>query len=217
MTIDYIIFRKETGLLPMVLERINSPEDVKKLDRKDLPLLAKDIRQRIIDVVSEKGGHLAPGLGAVELTIALHHVFNTPDDKIVWDVGHQSYGHKIITGRREQMAHLRQIDGISGFPKPTYARVLFFSIKDEGRFIEFIMRMLDKEFEQHNFKREESYIPHITFGRVKYGFVDLSSKKFSDIKFTVQAYGLTLIESVLNPEGPTYNEIKYFNFVNNNV
>ena len=109
------------------------------------------------------------------------------------------------------------IEGISGFPKPTYARVLFFSIKDEGHFIEFIMRMLDKEFEQHNFKREESYIPHITFGRVKYGFVDLSSKKFSDIKFTVQAYGLTLIESVLNPEGPTYNEIKYFNFVNNNV
>ena len=109
------------------------------------------------------------------------------------------------------------IDGVSGFPKSTYARVLFFSIKDEYSCIESIMRMLDKEFERYNFKREESYIPHITFGRVKYGFVDLSSMKVSDIQFTVQAYGLTLIESVLKPEGPTYNEIKYFNFVDNNV
>ena len=91
----------------MVLERINSPEDVKKLDRKELPLLAKDIRQRIIDVVSEKGGHLAPGLGAVELTIALHRVLDSPKDKIIWDVGHQCYGHKLLTGRKDRFDTLR--------------------------------------------------------------------------------------------------------------
>ena len=101
----------------MVLERINSPEDVKKLDRKDLPLLAKDIRQRIIDVVSEKGGHLAPGLGAVELTIALHRVLDSPKDKIIWDVGHQCYGHKLLTGRKDRFDTLRQYHGVSGFPR----------------------------------------------------------------------------------------------------
>lgn len=101
----------------MVLERINSPEDVKKLDRKELTLLAKEIRQRIIDVVSEKGGHLAPGLGAVELTIALHRVLDSPKDKIIWDVGHQCYGHKLLTGRKDRFDTLRQYHGVSGFPR----------------------------------------------------------------------------------------------------
>ena len=101
----------------MVLERINGPEDVKKLSREDLSILAKDIRQKIIDVVSEKGGHLAPGLGAVELTIALHRVLDSPKDKIVWDVGHQCYGHKLLTGRKDRFHTLRQYKGISGFPR----------------------------------------------------------------------------------------------------
>ena len=90
-----------------MLKQINSPEDVKKLTLKEKQELAEEIRKYIIDVVSENWGHLASNLGVVELTIALHSVFNVPEDKIVWDVGHQSYVHKIITGRREQLKSLR--------------------------------------------------------------------------------------------------------------
>ncbi len=100
-----------------LLNTIDSPEDVRKLTRAQLPLLADAVRQYVIDSVSKTGGHLSSNLGTVELTIALHYVFNTPEDRIVWDVGHQTYPHKILTGRRDQMATLRQMDGISGFPK----------------------------------------------------------------------------------------------------
>ena len=99
------------------LENINSPADLKQLSRSDLPILASEIRQVIVDVVSKNGGHLAPNLGTVELAIAIHYVFETPDDKIIWDVGHQSYTHKLLTGRREQFHTLRQYDGISGFTR----------------------------------------------------------------------------------------------------
>ena len=85
-----------------MLEKINSPEDLKKLNIEEKEQLAKEIREYILNVVSENGGHLASNLGVVELTIALHSVFNVPTDKIVWDVGHQTYVHKILTGRREQ-------------------------------------------------------------------------------------------------------------------
>ena len=100
-----------------MLEKINSPEDLKNLNIGEKNQLAKEIREYILQVVSENGGHLASNLGVVELTIALHSVFNMPKDKIVWDVGHQSYVHKILTGRREQFKTLRKLDGISGFPK----------------------------------------------------------------------------------------------------
>lgn len=100
-----------------MLEQINSPEDVKKLTTKEKEKLAGEIRKYILEVVSENGGHLASNLGVVELTIALHTVFNVPEDKIVWDVGHQSYVHKIITGRREELKNLRKLNGIAGFPK----------------------------------------------------------------------------------------------------
>lgn len=100
-----------------MLENINSPEDVKKLNIKEKKQLAEEIRKYILEIVSENGGHLASNLGVVELTIALHSVFNLPEDKIVWDVGHQTYTHKIITGRREQLKTLRKLDGIAGFPK----------------------------------------------------------------------------------------------------
>lgn len=100
----------------MLLDSIHNPDDVKKLDFADLEPLAKEIRQRIIDVVSEKGGHFATPLGVVELTIALHRVFDSPHDKIIWDVGHQVYAHKIITGRKDRFHTLRQYHGISGFP-----------------------------------------------------------------------------------------------------
>lgn len=99
------------------LDKINSPADVKKLSVPQLEQLAKEIRQLLISVISHTGGHLAPNLGVVELTLALHKVFNTPEDKIIFDVGHQAYIHKIITGRREQFPTLRQYGGLSGFPK----------------------------------------------------------------------------------------------------
>ena len=100
-----------------MLEKINSPEDVKKLKKEEKEKLAQELREYILETVSKNGGHLASNLGVIELTIALHSVFNTPKDKIVWDVGHQAYAHKIITGRREQFKTLRQLDGLAGFPK----------------------------------------------------------------------------------------------------
>jgi len=100
-----------------MLTTINSPADLRQLPRTQLKPLADELRAFILDSVSKTGGHLSSNLGTVELTIALHYVFNTPEDRIVWDVGHQTYPHKILTGRRDQMSTLRQLDGISGFPR----------------------------------------------------------------------------------------------------
>jgi len=100
-----------------LLETIDQPASLRRLSRSKLPALADELRNYIVESVSRTGGHLSSNLGTVELTIALHYVFNTPSDRIVWDVGHQSYPHKILTGRREGMAHLRQHGGISGFPR----------------------------------------------------------------------------------------------------
>ena len=100
-----------------MLEKIKSSEDVKKLSKQEKTELAEEIRKYILEVVSENGGHLASNLGVVELTIALHSVFDMSKDKIIWDVGHQSYVHKILTGRKEQLKTLRKLDGIAGFPK----------------------------------------------------------------------------------------------------
>ena len=100
-----------------LLARVDSPADLRTLDREKLPQLADELRQFILNAVSRTGGHLSSNLGTVELTIALHYVFNTPRDRLVWDVGHQSYPHKILTGRRDQMATLRQYQGLSGFPR----------------------------------------------------------------------------------------------------
>ncbi|MCK5515700.1 MAG: 1-deoxy-D-xylulose-5-phosphate synthase [Desulfobulbaceae bacterium] len=109
---------KIQALVPAsMLEHINSPADIKNLSIAELEELAGEIRETIVQTVSKTGGHLAPSLGVVELTLALHYVFDTPDDKLIWDVGHQAYAHKIITGRREQFASLRQYKGLSGFPK----------------------------------------------------------------------------------------------------
>lgn len=100
-----------------LLQAINSPDDLKKLSRNQLPQLCDELRQYIIDVVSVHGGHFAASLGVVELTVALHYVFNTPYDQLVWDVGHQAYGHKILTGRKDNFATNRKYKGLSGFPK----------------------------------------------------------------------------------------------------
>jgi 1-deoxy-D-xylulose-5-phosphate synthase len=100
-----------------LLNTINTPGDLRQLERKQLPQLANELRQFLVESVSKTGGHLSSNLGTVELTIALHYVFDTPHDKLVWDVGHQTYTHKILTGRREAMKGLRMLNGISGFPK----------------------------------------------------------------------------------------------------
>jgi 1-deoxy-D-xylulose-5-phosphate synthase len=100
-----------------LLDTINIPEDLRRLDRAQLPQLARELREFLIESVSKTGGHLSSNLGTVELTIALHSIFDTPEDKLVWDVGHQTYTHKILTGRREAMGRLRMAGGIAGFPK----------------------------------------------------------------------------------------------------
>jgi 1-deoxy-D-xylulose-5-phosphate synthase len=100
-----------------LLKHIDSPADLRKLQRTQLKPLADELRAFVLDSVSKTGGHLSSNLGTVELTIALHYVFNTPEDRIVWDVGHQTYPHKILTGRRDRMHTLRQLDGVSGFPR----------------------------------------------------------------------------------------------------
>ncbi len=99
-----------------LLDRIKSPKDLKNCSMKELSQLSKEIRSLIIEVVSKNGGHLSPNLGVVEMTMALHYVFDTPEDKIIWDVGHQCYTHKILTGRKYEFASLRQLDGLCGFP-----------------------------------------------------------------------------------------------------
>jgi 1-deoxy-D-xylulose-5-phosphate synthase len=100
-----------------ILQHINSPDDLKTLNQEQLLLLAKELREFIINIVATKEGHLGASLGVIELTIALHYVFNTPTDQLIWDVGHQAYGHKILTGRRDIFETNRQLNGISGFPK----------------------------------------------------------------------------------------------------
>src|SRR5436305_5129217 len=100
-----------------LLESIDDPAELRCLERAQLPQLARELRAFLLNAVAQTGGHLSSNLGAVELTIALHYVFDTPRDRIVWDVGHQSYPHKILTGRREAMATLRQQGGPSGFPR----------------------------------------------------------------------------------------------------
>lgn len=105
-----------------LLDKINNPKDLKKLNILEKQQLAKEIREYLLEIVSNNGGHLASNLGVVELTIALHSVFNCPEDKIVWDVGHQSYVHKILTGRKDKMKTLRKLGGISGFPKTSESK-----------------------------------------------------------------------------------------------
>src|SRR4249920_460623 len=100
-----------------LLSQVNSPQDLKKLSRDQLYQVCDELRQYIIDIVSVYGGHFGASLGVVELTVALHYIYKTPYDQLVWDVGHQAYGHKILTGRRDNFITNRKYNGISGFPK----------------------------------------------------------------------------------------------------
>ena len=100
-----------------LLKSIASPADLRLLERSQLPRVAEELRTYLVESVSQTGGHLSSNLGTVELTIALHYVFDTPHDRLVWDVGHQTYGHKILTGRRDAMKNLRMWQGLAGFPR----------------------------------------------------------------------------------------------------
>ena len=101
----------------MILDKIKKPNDIHKIALADFPQLAEEIRNFLLESVSETGGHLASNLGVVELTLALHNVLDFPEDKLIWDVGHQAYTHKILTGRKEEFKTLRKEGGLSGFPK----------------------------------------------------------------------------------------------------
>ncbi|MEA3421989.1 MAG: 1-deoxy-D-xylulose-5-phosphate synthase, partial [Acidobacteriota bacterium] len=135
-----------------LLDQIESSADLKQIPEKSLPQLAKELRKVIIDTVSRTGGHLASSLGTVELTIALHYIFDTPQDKIIWDVGHQSYAHKLITGRRDRFHTLRQYNGISGFPRRTESPYDVFDVGHSGTSISAALGMAEaqKHKEENN-------------------------------------------------------------------
>ncbi|MFI5303291.1 MAG: 1-deoxy-D-xylulose-5-phosphate synthase [Nitrospiria bacterium] len=126
-----------------LLDKIFSPADLRKLSVEQLPVVAEEIRERIVEVVSINGGHLGAGLGAVELTLALHYLFNTPEDRIVWDVGHQAYPHKILTGRNSAFNTLRQFKGISGFPKRDESPYDTFGVGHAGTAISAALGMVE--------------------------------------------------------------------------
>ncbi|MDD3004665.1 1-deoxy-D-xylulose-5-phosphate synthase [Flavobacterium sp.] len=136
-----------------ILSYIDSPEDLRKLQPTQLPQLAQELRKFIIDVVAVKEGHLGASLGVVELTIALHYVFNTPEDLLVWDVGHQAYGHKILTGRKDQFSTNRQLGGISGFPKRSESEFDAFGVGHSSTAISAVLGMaIASELKENNLK-----------------------------------------------------------------
>jgi 1-deoxy-D-xylulose-5-phosphate synthase len=137
-----------------LLSKINSVTDLRKLKLTELPQLAIELRNYIIEVVSTKKGHLGAGLGVIELTIALHYIYNTPEDLLVWDVGHQAYAHKILTGRRKNFQTNRQLGGISGFPKRSESKFDAFGTGHSSTSISAVLGMaiasqLKKEKRKH--------------------------------------------------------------------
>ncbi|MGX1023448.1 1-deoxy-D-xylulose-5-phosphate synthase [Psychroflexus sp. MBR-150] len=136
------------------LKNINSPQDLRQLSQDNLSDVAKELRQFIIDIVSKYGGHLGASLGTVELTIALHYVFNTPDDQLIWDVGHQAYGHKILTGRRDKFHTNRQLGGISGFPSREESPYDAFGVGHSSTSISAALGMAIASKLEGNLKRE---------------------------------------------------------------
>ena len=149
----------------MVLERIHSSEDVKRLSSKELPVLAQELRARIIDSVSRNGGHLASNLGVVELTIALHRAFDFPKDALIFDVGHQCYAHKLLTGRADSFDTLRQFGGLAGFPRREESPYDAFDtghaedlalVDGERDLIQNILVRIALRLERYIFKRQDS-------------------------------------------------------------
>src|ERR1700745_1923293 len=124
-----------------LLQTINYPSDLKQLTEEQLEQVCQELRQYIIDVVSVNGGHFAASLGVVELTVALHYILNTPYDQLVWDVGHQAYGHKILTGRRDEFASNRKYNGLSGFPKRSESEYDTFGVGHSSTSIRAVLGM----------------------------------------------------------------------------
>ena len=142
-----------------LLEKVNSPADIKKLSVPELKTLAEEVRQYILKSVSKTGGHLASNLGVVELTLALHYVFDFQHDKLLWDVGHQCYTHKIVTGRKDKFKKLRHVGGISGFPNPAESQYDQFSVGHAGTSIATAIGMaLAEELASKDKKRRASKI-----------------------------------------------------------
>ena len=136
------------------LDKINLPKDLRKLDKKDLDDVCNDLRNYIIGSISENGGHFGASLGVVELTVALHYVYNTPEDKIVWDVGHQAYGHKILTGRKHNFHTNRVYGGLSGFPKITESEYDTFGVGHSSTSISAALGMAIAAKLSNNLKRQ---------------------------------------------------------------
>ena len=131
-TFNFLSKESPTSLadpIPPLLNEVKAPADLRQFSDSDLVLLAQELRAETISDVSETGGHLGAGLGVVELTVALHAVFDTPRDRLIWDVGHQSYPHKILTGRREKILSLRQKNGLSGFTKRSKSRMTHLALR----------------------------------------------------------------------------------------
>ncbi|MBN4065826.1 1-deoxy-D-xylulose-5-phosphate synthase, partial [Candidatus Amoebophilus asiaticus] len=137
-----------------LLEKINFPEDLRKFPETELIKVCKELRQFIIDTVSINGGHFGASLGVVELTTALHYVFNTPYDQIVWDVGHQAYGHKIITGRRENFHTNRKYKGLSGFPKRSESEYDTFGVGHSSTSISAALGMSSASYYKKEFDKQ---------------------------------------------------------------
>ena len=145
-----------------LLDNISSPYDLRKLDRDGLHKLCDELRYELIHTLSEVGGHFASSLGAVELTVALHSVFDTPKDRIVWDTGHQAYIHKILTGRRNQLPRVRKLGGISGFPRREESKYDSFGVAHAGTSVSAAAGMLEASF--HDYPGGENRKPIAVIG-----------------------------------------------------
>ena len=152
-------FTQKDNVPQRLLDSIDGPQDLKSLSMPQLQQLGEELRQEIIGVVSSTGGHLGSSLGAVEITMALHYVFDTPRDQIVWDVGHQAYGHKILTGRRDRFHTLRQEDGLSGFPMRSESAYDTFGVAHASTAISAALGMtLARDLREAGFPRERMHV-----------------------------------------------------------
>ncbi len=202
----------------MTLHDINSPSDLKKLNPGELQSIADELRTYIVDTLSTHPGHLASSLGTVELTVALHYVFNTPDDKLIWDVGHQSYAHKILTGRREAFQSIRTYDGISGFPKMSESPYDAFGTGHSSTSISAALGMAVASKMQGNFTRKHIAVigdGSLTGGEAFEALNNLGQSK-SNIIVILNDNGISIDKAVggLNnnlmriTSSPRYNKLK---------
>ncbi|MFA8451268.1 MAG: 1-deoxy-D-xylulose-5-phosphate synthase [Bacteroidales bacterium] len=201
-----------------LLNTIESSDDVKKVSEKQLPKLCKELRQYIIDVISQNPGHLGASLGVVELTVALHYVFNTPYDKLVWDVGHQAYGHKILTGRREAFMSNRKLHGLSGFPKMSESEYDSFGVGHSSTSISAVLGMAMAAKMQGDLNRQ--HIAVIGDGSMTGGMaleaINNAGVSDTNILIILNDNGISIDKSVGALDGyltsivtsPTYNRIK---------